>query len=118
MRAPPTTKRRGRSPFFRPFLSYAKSAGRSSGMRGMVWTNYLIAVGAGALAVFCRLLIDPLLRDQHPYPLPLLAVVVVAWHRGLGPALVTLAVSMAGVYLLIVQPRTAAGLDAAELGGM
>ncbi len=49
--------------------------------------QYGFAAGCIALAIAGRLLLDPVLGDEFPYTLCLLAILVSAWVGGLGPAL-------------------------------
>ena len=67
--------------------------------------EYIVALLAGVLAVLLRRLLDPVMSENHPFIIPLLTVIFVAWEGGFGPALVTLTVSTAGVAYWFVPPR-------------
>lgn len=67
--------------------------------------DYVIAVLAAAGAVLARRALDPLLGDSHPYILPILAVILIAWSGGFGPAVTTLLLSLLAATYLFVQPR-------------
>jgi signal transduction histidine kinase len=67
--------------------------------------RYGTAVLASAAALLARLLLDPLLGDNFPFFLPCLAVVVVAWHGGLGPSLLALLVGLLATAYLFLPPR-------------
>jgi signal transduction histidine kinase/CheY-like chemotaxis protein len=51
--------------------------------------RYATALGALGSATLARWLLDPYLENRAPYGMYLMAVVIVAWRAGLGPALVT-----------------------------
>ncbi len=58
-----------------------------------------------ALATGARLLLDPVLGEQIPYPTLLLAVLLTAWYGGVRPAMLAVALgAFAGRYFLI-PPR-------------
>src|SRR5689334_18951203 len=63
-----------------------------------------------AAAVLGRIILEPVVGEHSPFILALLAVVLIAWHRGFGPALVTLCLGMLGTVTLIVLPRGAGRL--------
>ncbi len=70
---------------------------------GVVWP-YLVAIGAASLAILIRLLLHPFLEDNHPFIIALFTVVLVAWYRGLGPALVSLVLGMLAAAYLFLPP--------------
>jgi PAS domain S-box-containing protein len=67
--------------------------------------DYIIAVLAGALAVLIRAAVDPVLRDDHIFVVPLLAVVYVSWQCGFRPGVVCLLVALGGYTFFFVHPR-------------
>src|SRR5271168_4548075 len=73
--------------------------------------QYLCAVVTVALATWLRLLLDPLLGDQVPFPTFFLAILLTAWYGGMRPAL--LAVILAVVFLdyFLIPPRGSFGLQ-------
>ena len=64
-----------------------------------------MAVLAAAAALLARLLLDPLLGNGLPLLLASLAVVVVAWHGGFGPSLVTLLLGLLAAAYCFLPPR-------------
>lgn len=73
--------------------------------------SYVMALMAVVLATGFRQLLDPILENRVPYGFHLLAVVVVAWRYGLGPALVSVVAGAAtGVYFF-VAPRYSFAID-------
>ncbi|MGD9714984.1 MAG: PAS domain-containing protein, partial [Thermomicrobiales bacterium] len=69
------------------------------------WLDYLIALAVACLTVAIRAALDPLLGDDHPFIIPILGVVFVAWIAGFGPALLTLVASMGAVTYLFFPER-------------
>jgi signal transduction histidine kinase/CheY-like chemotaxis protein len=67
--------------------------------------RYGMAVLAAAVALLARLLLDSLLGDNLPFLLATLAVVVVAWHGGFGPSLVTLLLGLLATAYFFLPPR-------------
>lgn len=68
---------------------------------------YVVAVAAALLGVGLWRLLTPLIRDDHPFLLPLLAVIVSAWYGGLWPGVTALAVAVAA--LGVAGPRAEEG---------
>jgi PAS domain S-box-containing protein len=73
--------------------------------------RYIVAILAAVLALLLRAALDPLLGSDHALVLPLVAVVVVAWYAGLGPALATLFLSIGAVDYFFIPPRGSFGAD-------
>src|SRR5262245_31907692 len=69
--------------------------------RGKAW-GYLVAVAAALASVCIWWLLTPLIQNDHPFLLPLLAVIVAAWYGGYWPAAVALVVAVAA--LEVVAP--------------
>src|SRR5262245_39626088 len=84
-----------------------ESLGRLTGEADNVprWLGYLVALAAAALALVIRGLFDPLLGENSTFLISLLAVIVVAWKVGFGPAAVARLVGAAGVSYLFLEPR-------------
>src|SRR5262245_16604536 len=62
---------------------------RQLGSKGWRLSGYASALAALSVATLVRLLLDPVLEYRAPYGVYLIAVLVVAWRAGLGPALFT-----------------------------
>lgn len=69
------------------------------------WSNYGIAILAALAALVLRGILSPFLETQHVFVFALLAVMVVGWLAGFGPALVTLVLCFLGTTYLIIEPR-------------
>jgi PAS domain S-box-containing protein len=67
--------------------------------------RYTAAVLVAAVAVLIRAVLEPLLAGNHTFVLSLTAVVFVAWYAGAGPAMLSLALSIAGIMFLFIEPR-------------
>jgi PAS domain S-box-containing protein len=67
--------------------------------------RYGCAVVSTALAIWLRLLLDPLLGDQIPLPTLLLAVLVTAWYGGLRPALLAVLLCALSADYFLLPPR-------------
>ncbi|MDB5311056.1 MAG: domain S-box [Gemmataceae bacterium] len=67
--------------------------------------GYMVAVLAIVLAVLVRRLLDPILGNDHPYVVPLLAIIFVAWEAGFGPAVLAAGVLAVATRYWFVQPR-------------
>src|ERR1700733_13122740 len=67
--------------------------------------RYSCAPVAIALAIWIRLLLDPVIGDQIPYATLFLAVLVVAAYSGLGPALVAIVLGAFSVAYFVLPPR-------------
>lgn len=81
------------------------------------WRQLLVAIGAAVLAFALRALLDPWLRDQHPYVVAFAAVAVATrlgtWRSGLVCAVLTF---LATDYFF-VQPRGSMGESLDEIIG-
>src|SRR3954447_12152967 len=69
---------------------------------------------AVALAIWVRLLLDPVLGLGFPYATLFLAIVAVAWYGSLGPALLAVILGALSAVYFLVPPRgvlIAEGLD-------
>jgi PAS domain S-box-containing protein len=73
--------------------------------RGATLYRYGFALVAVALATALRLLLDPLIREQAPYTIYFLAIVLTAWYGGPGPSLAAVVASAALARYLFVLPR-------------
>jgi K+-sensing histidine kinase KdpD len=67
--------------------------------------RYGCAVVSIAIATWLRLLLDPLLGDQFPFPTLLLAVLLTAWYGGLRPALLAVALGTLCADYFLLPPR-------------
>ncbi|MBS0209372.1 MAG: response regulator [Planctomycetes bacterium] len=66
---------------------------------------YLSVVVAVCVAAMARTLLDPLFGDSAPYGMFLIAVVYIAWSRGLAPSIATIALGIPAATYLFVEPR-------------
>jgi len=69
------------------------------------WADYALAVVVSVLVLLLRESLSPLMGDRHPFVLPTLAIVLVAWAGGYGPGLLALTLSFFGAVYLFVEPR-------------
>jgi PAS domain S-box-containing protein len=67
-------------------------------------TKYALGVLAAIAALLLRELLDPLLGRENPYHTAWLAVAFSAWYCGLGPAILTVAITMAGIWYWFLPP--------------
>jgi len=81
-------------------------SGRADSVR-----RYALAVLAAILALLLRRLAAPLLGENNPYHTVWAAVVFSAWYCGLGPSLVTAALSAAGVWYWFLPPANSFSID-------
>jgi PAS domain S-box-containing protein len=68
-------------------------------------SQYLWAAVTAAVAVWARLLLDPLLGDRMPFVTLFLAVLATAWFFGRGSALFALLIGTFGAAYFILEPR-------------
>ncbi|HET9410096.1 MAG TPA: ATP-binding protein [Candidatus Sulfotelmatobacter sp.] len=69
--------------------------------------RYSIAVAATVVALYIRVLIAPFFGSYVPYPPVWVAVAFSTWCCGLGPSLVTIAISVVGIWFWFPHmPRT------------
>jgi PAS domain S-box-containing protein len=97
--------------------------------------RYGCAVVSVALAIWVRLLLDPVLGDRIPFPTLLLAVLLTAWYGGTRPALAAVFLGILAADYFLIPPRgsftlvgadqfvglalyTAVGVGIAALGGV
>lgn len=67
--------------------------------------HFVVALLAAVATVLIRGALDPFLKSDHAFVIPLVAVVFVAWQFGFAPALVTLLLSLAAFDFFFVTPR-------------
>lgn len=67
--------------------------------------RYAFAVGSIALATWVRVLVDPVLGDQSPFPTLLFAVLLTAWYGGVRPALVAVLLGVLSADYFLLLPR-------------
>jgi K+-sensing histidine kinase KdpD len=68
-------------------------------------SRYGGAVLVSAAAAAARGFLDPVLGDTHPFATFFVAVVLSAWHGGVGPSLLTLVLGTLSATYLFIQPR-------------
>jgi len=71
------------------------------------WLNYGMAVGATALAVVARFILDPLLGNQLHFTPLFGAIAFSIWYGGVGPALLSTILGYLAVEWLFMEPRYA-----------
>ena len=67
--------------------------------------RYGTAAVSVVLAVLVRMALDPYLQDQQPYPTFFLAVTIVSWYAGEGPALASALLGFLAAGWFFVPPR-------------
>jgi len=83
------------------------------------WFRYGLAAVVAAAAVGARALLDPFLGDGVPFVTLFPAIAVATWYGGLGPGLMTTALSYGAVRYLFIPPRGSLGYeDAVTLAGL
>jgi PAS domain S-box-containing protein len=82
-------------------------------------TKYALGALAAIAALLLRKLLDPLLGSENPYHTAWAAVVFSAWYCGIGPAVVTVAISLAGIWYWFLPPYGAFTIESkTEIFGM
>src|SRR6187401_3601692 len=71
------------------FLLWLAAHAGEMGAESPWYVRYGAALVALVVATTLRQLLDPVLGDRAPYGMYLIAVSIVAWHAGFGPALLT-----------------------------
>lgn len=79
--------------------------GKSQRSAASTWVIYLFAVLVAVAVVMVRFALNGVLGDLHPFHLPLLGVVLVAWYGGFRPGMVTLAVTTVLIAFLFLPPQ-------------
>jgi PAS domain S-box-containing protein len=69
------------------------------------YLRYSVALATVTLAVFARLLLDPVLGVQYPFATVFLAVVVTTWYGGLRPALLAVLLGALASDFFLLPPR-------------
>jgi PAS domain S-box-containing protein len=67
--------------------------------------RYGCAVVSTGLAIWIRLLLDPILGDQFPFAVPFFAILLTAWYGGTAPALVSVILGAVFVDYFLLPPR-------------
>src|SRR5579872_7358376 len=82
--------------------------------------EYALAVLAAIVALMLRRLLAPLLGENNPYHTVWAAVVFAAWYCGLGPSIMTMVLSLIGVWYWFLVPAHAFSLNEprSEVAGM
>ena len=76
--------------------------------------RYSCAILSIALATGIRLLLDPVLGNQIPYPTFLLAVLLTSWYGGVRPALLAVLLGVFSARYFLIPPRGSFGLTGAD----
>ena len=80
--------------------------------------RYGCALAGVALAMWIRLLLDPVLGDRAPFPTLLLAVLLAAWYGGLRPALLAVLLGALAADYFLLPPRGVWLKDTGEYVGV
>lgn len=81
--------------------------------------RYALSILAALVALLLRRLLDPLLGPENPYHTAWAAVAFSAWYCGVGPALVTMVISLAGIWYWFLPPYDSFALrSTAEVFGI
>jgi PAS domain S-box-containing protein len=81
--------------------------------------RYVLAILAAVAALFLRKLLNPLFGSENPYHTAWVAVAFSAWFCGVGPAIVTVVVSLVGIWYWFLPPNGSFALrDITEVFGM
>jgi PAS domain S-box-containing protein len=81
--------------------------------------RYVLAVLAAVAALVLRKLLNPLLGSENPYHTAWVAVAFSAWFCGIGPAIVTVVISVVGIWYWFLPPDGSFALrDTAQIFGM
>jgi signal transduction histidine kinase len=73
--------------------------------------RYGLAILAAIVALLLRRLLTPFLGEHNPYHTVWVAVVFSAWYCGVGPAILTTFLSLAGVWYWFLPPNHSFALD-------
>lgn len=76
--------------------------------------RYSIAIISVALAIWARLLFDPVLGLQFPFTTVFLAVLATAWYGGFRPALAAVLLGAIGAKYFLISPRWSLELTGIE----
>jgi PAS domain S-box-containing protein len=76
--------------------------------------RYACPVVTVALAIWVRLLLDPVLGDRIPFPTLLLAVLLTAWYGGARPALAAVFLGVLAADYFLIAPRGSFRLEGAS----
>src|SRR5213595_2955470 len=92
----------------------------SSGSQNRVAQRYALAILAATVALVLRKLLAPVFGVQNPYHTAWAAVAFSAWYCGLGPALLSVLIELAGVWYFFLPPFNSIQLTntRAEFAGM
>jgi PAS domain S-box-containing protein len=90
-----------------------------SALRLSVAARYAFGALCGVAALAVRELLNPLFAEHNPYHPAWLAVVLSAWYFGIGPAIVTVAISAVGIWYWFLPPyHSFAVRDTSEIAGL
>jgi len=82
-------------------------------------TKYALGVLAAIAALLLRRLLDPFLGAENPYHTAWAAVAFSAWYCGMGPAIVTVVITLLGVWYWFLAPYDTFALHSrAQVFGM
>jgi len=82
-------------------------------------TKYALGVLAAIAALLLRRLLDPFLGAENPYHTAWAAVAFSAWYCGMGPAIVTVVITLLGIWYWFLPPYDSFALHSrAQVFGM
>src|SRR5579864_5973623 len=82
-------------------------------------SRYVLGILVAVAALVLRKLLNPLLGSENPYHTAWVAVAFSAWFCGVGPAIVTVVVSLVGIWYWFLPPYGTFALhDITEVFGM
>ena len=88
-------------------MQYIAPANRFQGqLRG-----YAVAVVSTALVALWRLLLDPYLKEECPFSLFYLSVLLTAWIGGTGPAILAIALGTVLAAFFFIKPQSSFAID-------
>jgi PAS domain S-box-containing protein len=87
--------------------------------RSSTVAQYVMGALAGMAALLLREVLSPFLAERNPYHTAWLAVIFSAWYCGIGPAIVTIIVSAAGIWYWFLPPYSSFRIqDTQEIAGL
>ena len=82
------------------------------------WLRYSMAVAITVLAIFLRVMLQPVMGDFVPLSTLYAATAFSVWFGGVGPALLSAIIGYLGAAWFIIEPHYAIVLDVKNIAGM
>src|ERR1041385_5111581 len=90
------------------YLAIGRRPAASEGSRRLRWFSiYLVSLMTVAVATGCRLGLDPILGEHHPFTLYFAAVTISAWYGGFWPGAFSIVLSYFAADWFFIAPRFA-----------